>query len=83
MSLVSCSQAKRVCNRLEKFKEVVIDFEGLEWRDQGFVHQIFVIFEREHLEIKIVSVNMNETITKMYYHVKTAKYKIRREYRNN
>lgn len=28
---VSRSQANIVCNRLDKFKEVIIDFDGLEW----------------------------------------------------
>ncbi|MBO5081504.1 MAG: DUF4325 domain-containing protein [Lachnospiraceae bacterium] len=71
-SPVSRSQAKRVCNRLEKFKEVVIDFEGVQWIGQGFAHQLFVIFAREHMDIQIVPINMNEDITKMYNHVITS-----------
>ena len=71
-SPVSRSQAKRVCNRLEKFKEVVIDFEGVQWMGQGFAHQLFVIFAREHMDIQIVPINMNEDITKMYNHVITS-----------
>lgn len=71
-SPVSRSQAKRVCNRLEKFKEVVIDFEGVKWMGQGFAHQLFVIFAREHMDIQIVPINMNEDITKMYNHVITS-----------
>ena len=71
-SPVSRSQAKRVCNRLEKFKEVVIDFEGVQWMGQGFAHQLFVVFAREHLDIQIVPINMNEDITKMYNHVITS-----------
>jgi len=68
-SPVSRSQAKRVCNRLEKFEEIIIDFEGLEWMGQGFAHQLFVVFAKEHPEIKLIPVNMNEDITKMYNHV--------------
>ena len=71
-SPVSRSQAKRVCNRLEKFKEVIIDFEGVQWMGQGFAHQLFVVYAREHLDIKIVPINMNEDITKMYNHVITS-----------
>lgn len=66
---VSRSQAKRVCNRLEKFKEVIIDFEGVQWMGQGFAHQLFDIFAREHSDIKLVPINMNEDVTKMYNHV--------------
>lgn len=66
---ISRSQAKRICNRLEKFQEVELDFEDLEWMGQGFAHQIFVVFERTNPQIKIVPVNMNEAVEKMYNHV--------------
>lgn len=72
-SPVSRSQAKRVCNRLEKFREVILDFEDMQWMGQGFAHQIFVIFAREHPEIKLIPINMNEDITKMYQHVLNTK----------
>lgn len=68
-SPVSRSQAKRICNRLERFKEVVIDFEGIQWMGQGFAHQLFVVFAKEHLDIQLVPINMNEDVTKMYNHV--------------
>lgn len=69
-SPVSRSQAKRVCNRLDRFEEVVLDFEGLEWMGQGFAHQIFVVFQNAHPQIILTPVNMNEAVTKMYQHVK-------------
>ena len=72
-SPVSRSQAKRVCNRLDKFGEVILDFEDLQWMGQGFAHQIFVVFAREHPEIKLIPINMNEDITKMYHHVLSTK----------
>ncbi len=66
---VSRSQAKRVSNRLEKFKEVIIDFDNVQWMGQGFAHQLFVVFNNEHPDIKIMPVSMNEDVTKMYNHV--------------
>ena len=71
-SPVSRSQAKRICNRLEKFKEVTIDFQEVQWMGQGFAHQIFVIFAKEHPDIKLLPINMNEAVTKMYHHVVMA-----------
>lgn len=71
-SPVSRSQAKRVCNRLERFKEVVLDFEGVEWMGQGFAHQLFIVFAKEHIDIQLVPINMNEDVTKMYNHVMTS-----------
>ena len=66
---VSRSQAKRVCNRLEKFTEVIIDFQGIDWMGQGFAHQVFSVFAKAHPEIKLTPINMNEDVTKMYIHV--------------
>ena len=66
---VSRSQAKRVCNRLENFEEVILDFDGIEWMGQGFAHQIFVIFQKAHPEMSIVPQNMNDSVESMYKHV--------------
>lgn len=71
-SPVSRSQAKRVCNRLDKFKEVIIDFDEIVWVGQAFAHQLFVVFANAHPDIAFVPINMNEDVTKMYNHVKTT-----------
>lgn len=69
-SPVSRSQAKRVCNRLDRFKEVIVDFDEIIWIGQGFAHQLFVLFANSHPDIELISINMNEDVTKMYNHVK-------------
>lgn len=69
MSPISRSQAKKLCNRLEKFKEVVIDFDKVSWMGQGFAHQMFAVFAKAHPDILITPINMNEDIEKMYNHV--------------
>ncbi len=66
---VSRSQAKRLCNRLESFREVVIDFEGVKWMGQGFAHQLFVVFASGHDGIKLEPINMCEEVESMYKHV--------------
>lgn len=71
-SLVSRSQAKRICNRLDKFKEVIVDFDEIEWLGQGFAHQLFVVFANSHPDIILTPINMNEDVTKMYNHVKNT-----------
>lgn len=68
-SPVSRSQAKRVSNGLEKFKEVELDFDEIDWMGQGFAHQLFVVFANANLHIKLLPVNMNESVKKMYNHV--------------
>lgn len=68
-SPVSRSQARRVLNSLDKFNEIVLDFNGVQWMGQGFAHQIFVVFKKQQPDILITPVNMNEDVTKMYNHV--------------
>ncbi len=71
-SPVSRSQAKRVCNRLDRFREVIVDFAEITWMGQGFAHQLFVVFANSHPEIVITPINMNEDVTKMYNHVRLS-----------
>ncbi len=66
---ISRSQAKRVCNRLDSFLEVEIDFDGLDWMGQGFAHQMFVVYQNAHPDIKLIPTNMSENVQKMYNHV--------------
>ena len=66
---VSRSQAKRVCNRLETFEEVILDFDGISWMGQGFAHQMFVVYKNAHPNVTIKPINMNESVENMYNHV--------------
>ena len=68
-SPVSRSQAKRVSFRLDKFTEAEIDFSEVEWMGQGFAHQLFVVFQNEHPEVKLTPTHMNQDVEKMYRHV--------------
>ena len=70
---VSRSQAKSICNRLEEFEEIILDFEGVSWMGQGFAHQIFVVYQNAHPSVKITPVNMCEGIESMYRHVVKTK----------
>jgi len=65
---VSRSQAKRLCNGLNNFKDVILDFEDIEWMGQGFADQIFRVFAAENAGIKITPINMNEDVERMYKH---------------
>jgi anti-sigma regulatory factor (Ser/Thr protein kinase) len=51
--LISRSQAKRLMNRLNRFKEVILDFEGIETIGQGFADQIFRVYRKEHPHVHI------------------------------
>lgn len=66
---VSRSQAKRLCNRFDKFQEVILDFSGIEEIGQGFAHEIFVVFQKSHPDTKILPQNTSAEVKKMINHV--------------
>lgn len=70
---VSRSQAKRVCNRLDEFEEIILDFDEVSWMGQGFAHQMFVVYKNAHPNITITPINMNESVESMYKHVSVKK----------
>ncbi len=63
--LVSRSQAKRLLVRVDRFKEVILDFEKITMIGQAFADEIFRVFQREHPSIRIIPINANTMIQKM------------------
>ena len=66
---VSRSEAKRLLSGLDKFKEIILDFKGVKSLGQGFVDEIFRIFQRQHPDIVIKTENLNPTIAIIIKHV--------------
>jgi anti-sigma regulatory factor (Ser/Thr protein kinase) len=64
-ALVSRSQAKRVVARLERFKEVVLDFEGVESVTPAFADEIFRVFASGHPQVQLLPVHDNEQVRAM------------------
>jgi len=63
--LVSRSQAKRILNRLDKFKEVYLDFRDVTDIGQAFADEIFRVFKNDHPTIRIIPVNLRPQVEKM------------------
>jgi anti-sigma regulatory factor (Ser/Thr protein kinase) len=63
--LVSRSQAKRVMARLDRFKEVVLDFKGVDEIGPAFADEIFRIFQKEHPATRISVFNATEDVNRM------------------
>lgn len=63
--LVSRSQAKRLLVRVDKFKEVLLDFQGITMIGQAFADEIFRVFQKEHPTIRILCINTNPGIERM------------------
>ncbi len=66
---VSRSQARRLCNRFDSFREVELDFEGVSEIGQGFAHELFVVFHNRYPDTKLTSMNVSEGVEKMIKHV--------------
>ncbi len=62
--LISRSQAKRIMNRVERFRNVVLDFAGVEMVGRSVADEIFRVFAHHHPEITIKAINMNEEVEK-------------------
>ena len=70
--LVSRSQARRVLARFERFREILLDFSGVESVGQGFADEIFRVFKIANPQINILYVNANENVKRMIRHVSPA-----------
>jgi len=64
-NLVSRSQAKRLLNRLERFKEIVFDFQGVGLIGQAFADEIFRVFQNEHPEANLTWINASADVNQM------------------
>lgn len=53
-NLVSRSQAKRLMQRVDRFKVVVLDFEGVERIGQAFADEIFRVFANAHPDVELI-----------------------------
>lgn len=63
--LVSRSQAKRLLSRLDKFKEVYLDFRDVADIGQAFADEIFRVFQNEHPSIRLIPINTKPEVERM------------------
>ena len=71
-NLVSRSQARRVLARYDRFKEVLLDFAGVEHIGQAFADEVFRVFRKQHPEIIVLYINANDGIEAMIDRVNNA-----------
>ncbi len=62
---VSRSQARRLSSGFDKFEVIELDFSGVEDIGQAFAHEMFVVFKKNHPEIKLNIINANQSIEDM------------------
>ncbi|WP_333874079.1 STAS-like domain-containing protein [Methylobacter sp.] len=63
--LISRSQAKRLLARIERFKVVMFDFEGVEMIGQAFADEIFRVFSKQHPDVKLSYVKTCQEVEQM------------------
>jgi len=71
-NLVSRSQAKRLLTRIEKFKEVILDFKDVPSIGQAFADEVFRVFVSAHPDVHLVVVNAIPVVEKMIERVKKS-----------
>jgi hypothetical protein len=57
-TLDSRAQARRVAARLQRFRRVELDFDGLAEVGHGFADELLRVFHHQHPEVELVPVNM-------------------------
>lgn len=65
--LVSRSQAKRLLARIDKFKTVIFDFQGVDMIGQAFADEVFRVFAQKHPEIELIPHKANSAVKRMIY----------------
>ena len=63
--LVSRSQARRVLARFDRFEEVSLDFRDVNEIGPAFADEIFRVYQRDHPEIRILSINCSPQVQQM------------------
>jgi anti-sigma regulatory factor (Ser/Thr protein kinase) len=63
-NLVSRSQAKRLLLRFERFKEILLDFIGVQSIGPAFADEIFRVFWLQNPNIRLVWINTNQEVEK-------------------
>ncbi|UFP95547.1 STAS-like domain-containing protein [Gloeobacter morelensis] len=64
-NFVSRSQAKRVLARAHQFKEIILDFEGVDYVGQAFADEIFRVYTANNPDVHITYIQANSEVKKM------------------
>jgi hypothetical protein len=62
---ISRPEARRIGTGLERFGEVVLDFQGVREVGQGFVDELFRVWTRDHPNTRLIPINMSPVIEAM------------------
>jgi hypothetical protein len=63
--LISRSQAKRLLARVDRFRTVIFDFEGVTAIGQAFADEIFRVFRSQHTSMDLIPINASTNVQDM------------------
>lgn len=72
-NLVSRSQAKRLTQRVERFRTVVLDFAGVASIGQAFADEVFRVFANAHPGIELVPMHAKPAVQQMIRRAEVAR----------
>jgi anti-sigma regulatory factor (Ser/Thr protein kinase) len=72
VALASRAQAQRVASRLQRFRRVELDFDGLADVGHAFADELLRVFRHQHPEVDLVPVNMAPAVAAMIDSVREA-----------
>ncbi|AYG02949.1 STAS-like domain-containing protein [Gryllotalpicola protaetiae] len=62
VSFVSRSEARRLLDGMDVFREIDLDFAGVEDVGQGFIDEVLRVWPSQHPEVRVTPMNMNEAV---------------------
>ncbi|WIG54377.1 MAG: ATP-binding region, ATPase-like [Rhodanobacteraceae bacterium] len=72
-NLVSRSQAKRLMQRVERFRTVMLDFAGVTSIGQAFADEVFRVFANAHPDVELVPMHATPTVQQMIRRAQLAR----------
>ncbi|MBA2077109.1 DUF4325 domain-containing protein [Rhodanobacter sp. PCA2] len=72
-NLISRSQAKRLLQRVDRFRHVVLDFASVSAIGQAFADEIFRVFAQAHPEVELVPIHAVPEVQQMIRRAEVAR----------
>ena len=70
---IARSETRRIASMVVENQDVTLDFSGVVSIGQGFTHELFVVFRRDHPDIHFSCVNMSKPVESMIARVMNTK----------
>ena len=78
-NLVSRSQAKRLLQRIDRFRNVVLDFTDIGSIGQAFADEIFRVFAIAHPDVELIPTNATPAVQQMIRRAEVARDEMRND----